>query len=122
MNRGIITFPIVIFQSLFPEMEFKNIIKISKAEFDYETYCLRFYIPSDAVPLINVSVEWFILNSEAPYDLIITGVKLYTQYVILYGFSEAFLEHVPEGSYVQVNHPSLSERGLNREDQGQLVD
>lgn len=102
MNRGIITFPTIIFQSLFPEMEFKNIIKISKAEFDYETYCLRFYIPSDAVPLINVSVEWFVLNSEVPDDLIITGVKVITQYVTIFGFSEAFLEHVPEGAYVHI--------------------
>jgi hypothetical protein len=102
LNRGIITFCIIIFKSLFPEMEFKNIIKISKAEFDYETYCLRFYIPSDAVPLINVSVEWFISNSEVPDDLIITGVKLHTQYVILFGFSEAFLEPVPEGAHVQI--------------------
>lgn len=104
MNRGFITFPIVIFQSLFPEMEFKKIIKISRAEFDYETYCLRFYIPLDAVPLINVSVEWLIEKLDLPCDLIIIGVKLRTQNVILFGFSGSFLEPVPEGSYVSMEN------------------
>lgn len=89
-------------------MKLKNIIEISRADFDYQTYCVRFFDRNIAL-LINVSGELLIEKLKLPDDFIIIGVKIITQYVVIFGFSNVFVEPVPEGTELNLpRHPEKS--------------